>query len=160
MEWFQNNLFGLISLIFGAGGVGFALIDRHINKKKYEQEVRGVSVESDLKSDEFWKVRYDVLEREVNNKDVWWKDRYETLYVEYQNERNLGNEIVKSFRTELNEMRSDYEKQRDLEKEKYDNLIKQYRSFEEDSQIRESEYKKRISTLETLVASYEKRLSR
>ena len=55
-------------------------------------------------------------------------------------------------------MRADYEKQRELEKMKYDKLMEQYRSFEEESQKRETEYKQRISQLEQLVESYEKRL--
>lgn len=158
MARLTENLFGLISLLFGAGGIGFAVISKILDRKKYEQEVRTASAEADMKGDDFWKKRYDVLQKEVENKDSWWKERYDTLYNEYQNERKLSNEIVKSFRTELNEMRSDYDKQRELEKMKYDKLMEQYRSFEEESQKREHEYKQRISQLENLVASYEQRL--
>lgn len=160
MEWLSENLFGLISLLFGAGGIGYAVVSKTLNRKKYEQEVRNATAEADIKGDDFWKKRYDVLQKEVENKDSWWKERYDTLYNEYQNERKLSNEIVKSFRTELNEMRSDYDKQRELEKMKYDKLMEQYRSFEEESQKREQEYKQRISQLENLVASYEQRLKK
>ena len=160
MEWLSENVFGIISLVFGAGGIGYAVVARMLDRKKYEQEVRDAQAEADIKGDEFWKKRYDVLQQEVNNKDVWWKERYDTLYKEFQNERSLSNEIVKSFRTELNEMRTDYESQRELEKQKYDKLMEQYRSFEEDSQKREHEYKQRISQLEELVAKYEQRLER
>ena len=160
MEWLSENVFGIISLVFGAGGIGYAVVARMLDRKKYEQEVRDAQAEADMKGDEFWKKRYDVLQQEVNNKDVWWKERYDTLYKEFQNERSLSNEIVKSFRTELNEMRTDYESQRELEKQKYDKLMEQYRSFEEDSQKREHEYKQRISQLEELVAKYEQRLER
>lgn len=158
MEWLSQNLFGLISLLFGAGSIGYAIVSKILDKKKYEQEVRAITAEADIKGDDFWKQRYDVLQKEVENKDNWWKERYDALYNEYQNERKLSNEIVKSFRTELNEMRSDYEKQRELEKMKYDKLMEQYRSFEEESQKREQEYKQRISQLENLVESYEQRL--
>lgn len=158
MEWLSENLFGLISLLFGAGGIGYAVISKILDGKKYEQEVRNATAEADIKGDDFWKKRYDVLQKEVENKDSWWKERYDTLYNEYQNERKLSNEIVKSFRTELNEMRSDYDKQREIEKMKYDKLMEQYRGFEEESQKREQEYKQRISQLENLVASYEQRL--
>lgn len=158
MEWLSENAFGIISLVFGAGGIGYAVVARMLDRKKYEQEVRDAQAEADIKGDEFWKKRYDVLQQEVNNKDVWWKERYDTLYKEFQNERSLSNEIVKSFRTELNEMRIDYESQRELEKQKYDKLMEQYRDFEEDSQKREHEYKQRISQLEELVAKYEQRL--
>lgn len=160
MEWLSENLFGLISLLFGAGGIGYAVVSKTLDRKKYEQEVRNATAEADIKGDDFWKKRYDVLQKEVENKDSWWKERYDTLYNEYQNERKLSNEIVKSFRTELNEMRSDYDKQRELEKMKYDKLMEQYRSFEEESQKREQEYKQRISQLENLVASYEQRLKK
>lgn len=158
MEWLSENLFGIISLLFGAGGIGFAVISKILDRKKYEQEVRTASAEADMKGDDFWKKRYDVLQKEVEYKNTWWEERYDTLYNEYQNERKLSNEIVKSFRTELNEMRSDYDKQRELEKMKYDKLMEQYRCFEEESQKREHEYKQRISQLENLVASYEQRL--
>lgn len=160
MDWISKNLFEIFALVFGTGGIGYALITRALNRRKYEQEIRDAEFSADLKSDEFWKARYDVLEKEVQNKDNWWKSRYDTLYVEYENERRLGNEIVKSFRTELNEMRNDYEKQRDLEKEKYNVLIEQYRNFELESQRREDEYKLRIKALEELVESYEKRLGK
>lgn len=160
MEWLSENLFGLISLLFGAGGIGYAVVSKILDRKKYEQEVRNATAEADIKGDDFWKKRYDVLQKEVENKDSWWKERYDTLYNEYQNEGKLSNEIVKSFRTELNEMRSDYDKQRELEKMKYDKLMEQYRSFEEESQKREQEYKQRIAQLENLVASYEQRLKK
>lgn len=153
MEWSS-----IISLIFGAGGIGYAIIARILDRRKYEQEVRNAQAEADLKGDDFWKKRYDVLQCEVQSKDVWWKERYDTLYKEFQQERQLNNEIVKSFRTELNEMRSDYEKQRELDKQKYEKLLEQYRRFEEESQQQENEYKQRISQLENLVAKYEKRL--
>lgn len=158
MGWFSENITEIISLIFGASGIGAAVVTRILNKKKYEQEIANAQVEVDAKEDDFWKKRYDVLQAEVDNKDSWWKERYDALYAEYQNERKLSNEIVKSFRSELNEMRNDYEKQRELEKMKYDKLMEQYRSFEEESQQREREYKARISQLETLVEGYEKRL--
>lgn len=158
MGWLSDNLFGIISLLFGAGGIGYAVVSRVLDRKKYAQEVRASQADADIKEDDFWKKRYDVLQAEVDNKDSWWKERYDALYAEYQNERKLSNEIVKSFRTELNEMRADYEKQRELEKMKYDKLMEQYRSFEEESQRRETEYKQRISQLEQLVESYEKRL--
>ena len=158
MGWLSDNLFGIISLLFGAGGIGYAVVSRVLDRKKYAQEVRASQADADIKEDDFWKKRYDVLQAEVDNKDGWWKERYDALYAEYQNERKLSNEIVKSFRTELNEMRADYEKQRELEKMKYDKLMEQYRSFEEESQKRETEYKQRISQLEQLVESYEKRL--
>ena len=158
MGWLSDNLFGIISLLFGAGGIGYAVVSRVLDRKNYAQEVRVSQADADIKEDDFWKKRYDVLQAEVDNKDSWWKERYDALYADYQNERKLSNEIVKSFRTELNEMRADYEKQRELEKMKYDKLMEQYRSFEEESQKRETEYKQRISQLEQLVESYEKRL--
>lgn len=160
MGWLADNGLEIISLVFGTSGIGYTLITRAMNKKKYEQELKQSQTEIDAKEDDFWKKRYDVLQAEVDNKDSWWKERYDALYAEYQNERKLSNEIVKSFRTELNEMRTDYEKQRELEKMKYDKLMEQYRSFEEESKKRETEYKQRISQLEKLVESYEKRLSK
>lgn len=160
MGWLADNGLEIISLVFGTSGIGYALITRVMNKKKYEQELKQSQTEIDAEEDDFWKKRYDVLQAEVDNKDSWWKERYDALYAEYQNERKLSNEIVKSFRTELNEMRTDYEKQRELEKMKYDKLMEQYRSFEEESNKRETEYKQRISQLEKLVESYEKRLSK
>lgn len=158
MGWLADNGLEIISLVFGTSGIGYALITRVMNKKKYEQELKQSQTEIDAKEDDFWKKRYDVLQAEVDNKDSWWKERYDALYAEYQNERKLSNEIVKSFRTELNEMRTDYEKQRELEKMKYDKLMEQYRSFEEESKKRETEYKQRISQLEKLVESYEKKI--
>lgn len=160
MEWLSDNIINIIISLFGVGSIGYVVISRMLDHKKYNQEVRNIQAEADIKGDEFWKKRYDILQKEVENKDGWWKERYNTLYQEYQNERNLSNEIVKSFRTELNEMRNDYENQRELEKRKYDKLMEQYHSFEEDSQKKELEYKQRISQLEELVEKYEKRLER
>lgn len=153
MEWYS-----VLSLIFGAGGVGTAIVMHLLDRKKYREEVRDASAEADAKEDEFWKKRYDVLQAEVENKDIWWKERYDTLYKEYQNERHLSNDIIKSFRTELNEMRTEYEKQREAEKSKYDTLVAQYKAFEEESIRKEHDYREKICQLEQLVNSYEKRL--
>lgn len=158
MEWLHENLFGMISLFFGAGGIGFAIISKILDRKKYSQEVRGAAADADIKGDEFWKKRYDVLSSEMTNKDNWWQARYNTLDEDYQRERQLSNEVVKSFRSELSEMRKEYEEQREVEKSKYDNMLKQYRDFVVDSDKRESEYKQRIAKLEELVNKYEQRL--
>lgn len=149
----------IVSLIFGTGGIGYAIVARILDKRKYAQEVREATAQADIKGDEFWKQRYDVLQKEVQSKDDWWKERYDSLYAEYQNERKLSNEIVKSFRNELEEMRSDYENQRELERAKYDKLMEQYKLFEEESQKRETEYKQRITQLEKIVEGYEQRLA-
>lgn len=158
-NWWAENTFSIISLIFGTGGIGYALVSKFLDRKKYEQEVRDASAEADIKGDEFWKKRYDVLQKEGETKDTWWKSRYDALYLEYQNERKLSNEIIVSFRSELNIMRIDYEKQREAEKQKYNQLFEQYKNFEEESQRREKEYKQRISQLEELVSKYEKKIN-
>ena len=160
MEWLNENVVNIVSVLFGTGGIIYAVVTHFLDKKKYDQEVRKDAAEADIKGDEFWKQRYDVLQKEVENKDAWWKQRYDALYKEYENERTLSNEIVKSFRTELNEMRNDYEKQRELERQKYDKLMEQYKTFQEESEKKEHEYKERINTLEQLVSRYEKRLEK
>lgn len=160
MEWLNENAVSIVSVLFGTGGIVYAIVTHFLDKKKYDQEVRKDAAEADIKGDEFWKQRYDVLQKEVENKDTWWKARYDALYKEYENERTLSNEIVRSFRTELNEMRNDYEKQRELERQKYDKLMEQYKMFQEESEKKEHEYKERINTLEQLVSKYEKRLEK
>lgn len=159
MSWVADNALEIISLVFGTSGIGVALISRAINQRKYDQEIKQSQTEINIKEDDFWKNRYDVLQAEVENKDAWWKNRYDALYSEYQNERNLNNNIVRTFRNELNEMRSDYDKQREIEKKRYDLLIQQYRKYEEESKRREKEYKQRIQQLEIMVEEYERRLS-
>ena len=131
MEFLNENVTTIISIFFGTGGVVYAVVSRILDRKKYDQEVRGATAEADMKGEEFWKQRYDVLQKEVENKDTWWKVRYDSLYQEYENERHLTNEIINSFRNELNEMRNDYEKQREIERQKYDKLMEQYRAFED-----------------------------
>ena len=158
MEFLNEHMTTIISIFFGTGGVVYAVVSRILDRKKYDQEVRGATAEADMKGEEFWKQRYDVLQKEVENKDTWWKVRYDSLYQEYENERHLTNEIINSFRNELNEMRNDYEKQREIERQKYDKLMEQYRAFEEESSVKEHEYRDRISALEELVTKYEKRL--
>ena len=158
MEFLNEHVTTIISIFFGTGGVVYAVVSRILDRKKYDQEVRGATAEADMKGEEFWKQRYDVLQKEVENKDTWWKVRYDSLYHEYENERHLTNEIINSFRNELNEMRNDYEKQREIARQKYDKLMEQYRAFEEESSVKEHEYRDRISALEELVTKYEKRL--
>lgn len=158
MEWLNEHVTTVVSVFFGTGGIIYAVVSRILDKKKYEQEVRNATAEADMKGDEFWKQRYDVLQKEVENKDAWWKARYDALHQEYEHERHLTNEIITSFRNELNDMRNDYEKQRDAERQKYDKLMEQYRAFEEESCIKEHEYRERIIALEDLVTKYEKRL--
>lgn len=149
----NNLLIELISILFGTGGIVYAIISHFLNKKKYNQEVREAEADADIKGDTFWKQRYDILQKEVESKDNWWKQRYDALYQEYQNERTLSNDILKSFRTELNEIREDYEQQKEAERKRYEEL-------REESIRKETEYKNRISQLEELVKSYEKRLAK
>jgi len=160
MNWLSENAIAIISLLFGTGGIGFAVISKILDRKKYEQEVRDASAEADIKGDEFWKKRYDVLDNEVKDKDDWWKNRYDTLYLEYQTERKLSNEIIVTFRAELAEIRQSYEEQREIEREKYKQLLEQYKTLEEDSKKREAEYKRRINQLELTIIEYEQRLNK
>lgn len=157
-ELLGDKLIEVFSVLFGAGGIGYAIITRILDRKKYAQEVRDQEATADLKSEEFWKGRYDILQRELDEKNDWWKARYQSLYEEFQNERNLSNQIISSFRTELNEMRAEYERQREMERQKYNTLIENYRNFESESHQREVEYKQRINQLEKMVSEYEDRL--
>lgn len=159
MSWFSENTVSVISVIFGTGGIGYAIISRLLDRKKYEQEVRDASASADIKSDEFWKNRYEILNKEIAAKDDWWKERYDALYEENKNERKLSNEIITIFRSELSEMRVDYEKQREIERERYSQLLKQYEQFEEESMKKEKEYKVRINQLEDLVSKYESKIN-
>lgn len=160
MEWLSNEVVTVFSILFGTGSVGYIIISKILDHKRYIQEVREAEAEADIKSDEFWKNRYDILQKEMEAKDVWWKNRYDTLYVEYQNERKLSNEIIIIFRTELAEIRQSYEEQREIEREKYKQLLEQYKSLEEDSKKREAEYKRRINQLELTIIEYEQRLNK
>lgn len=159
MDWIKSNLFEIISILFGTSGVGYIIVQRILDNKKYDQELRDATSSADIKGDEFWKKRYDVLDSEVNSKDNWWKARYDTLYAEYQNERKLSNEIIASFRSELSEMRTDYEIQREMEKQKYSQLLEQYHSLEEESEKREKDYKQKICQLEEMISNYEQKLN-
>lgn len=148
----NNYIIEIFSILFGTGGIVYAIVIHFLNKKKYVQEVREASVDADIKGDTFWKQRYDVLQKEVDSKDNWWKERYDALYKEYQNERTLSNDILKSFRDELAEIREDYERQKEAERQRYEEL-------RVESIRKETEYKNRITQLEELVKGYEKRLS-
>lgn len=154
----HENIFSIISLLFGTGGIGYALFSRILYHKKYLQEVREATVEADAKSDAFWKNRYDVLNEEMKSKDEWWKNRYANMYSELQNERQLSNEIIKSFRSELNEIRENYENQRNIDKRKYNELLAQYEKYQEETHIQNEAAIKRIGQLEDLVSEYERRL--
>lgn len=148
----------IISILFGAGGIIYAIVNHFLERKKWIQEVRQETANADIKSDEFWKNRYDVLNTEMKNKDAWWKERYDNLYNELQEERKLSNEIIKNFRTELNEIREDYERQREIDREKYNNLMSQYEAFQEEVNKKNQDQINRINQLENLVSEYEKRL--
>lgn len=160
MNWFNENGVEIISILFGVGGIGFSVINRILDRRKYEQEVRQESVNTDLKSDEFWKTRYDVLNEEMKNKDIWWKERYDNLYQEFQNERTLSNDIIHNFRIELNGIRQDYERQKEIDKTKYDELMNQYALYQQDMERKSKEQINRINQLESLVAEYEKRINK
>lgn len=158
-DWLKDNLFSLISLLCGTGGVVYAIIMRIMDSKKYAAEVEGIKADADVKGDTFWKNRYSILENEIKTKDDWWKDRYDNLYKEYLEERKLNNEMIKSFRSELNELRNEYEKQREEDKTKYDKLYQSYKDFEKESLEKSQMQLTKIQQLEKLVEDYEKRLN-
>lgn len=148
----------IVSLVFGASGIAYAVVSRILDRKKYKHEVRQTAADADIKTDEFWKNRYDVLSKELTNKDEWWKERYNNLYDELQNERKLSNEIIHNFRVELNEIREDYQKRHDADRKKYNDLLEQYEKFQEDVNQKNQEQIDRINQLECLVTEYERRL--
>lgn len=160
MNWFNENMVEILSILFGVGGIGFAVINRILDRKKYAQEVRQETASADIKSDEFWKSRYDVLNEEMKSKDIWWEKRYDNLYQEFQNERKLSNDIIRNFRAELNEIREDYEKQKEIDKQKYDELMEQYVKYQQEVERKSKEQINRINQLEKLVAEYEEKLSK
>lgn len=160
MEWLSNEVVTVFSILFGTGSVGYIIISKILDHKRYIQEVREAEAEADIKSDEFWKNRYDILQKELESKENWWKNRYDTLYLEYQTERKLSNEIIVTFRTELAEIRQSYEEQREIERKKYEQLVEQYKSLEEDSKKREIEYKQKIAQLECMISEYEQKLNK
>lgn len=160
MSWFTEHITEILSLVFGAGGIGFAIIDRVLNRRKYNEQVRTDAASADMKVDEFWKTRYDVLNEEMKSKDAWWKDRYDNLYSEFQDERKLSNDIINNFRTELNQIREDYEQQKDIDKQKYDELMRQYHDYQQEVERKNREQMGRINQLERLVTEYERKLKK
>lgn len=159
MEWINDSFASIFGYLFGTGGIIYAIVMHFVERKKYRAEVKEQQANADIKTDEFWKNRYDVLNAEMQNKDAWWKERYDNLYEELQNERKLSNEIVSNFRSELNDIREDYERQREIDKKKYGELMDQYNKFQEESKRQNDENMKRINQLEKLVSEYEKRLN-
>lgn len=154
-ELFNTTIFPVISLIFGAGGIGYGVISRILDRKKYEQEVRASRADADLKGEEFWKGRYDVLVAELDKKESWWKERYDNLYQEVQNERKISNDMMTNFRTELNKIREEYEAQRQADKDKYNRLMEEFHNQERAALKAEEEYKRRINELEASIDKYE-----
>lgn len=154
----ESNWFQIFSLVFGAGGIAYGVISHFLTKKKFNQEVRILKAEADLKGDNFWKQRYDTLQSELDSRNNWWKERYDKLDKDYEEERRTNIEMVKNFRSEINQMRTDYEAQRDSERQRYDTLLSQYREFERESERKEQEYKSRITKLEFMLSKYERKI--
>lgn len=151
----MTTIFPVISLLFGVGSIGYAVVARMLDRKKYEQEVRASQADADLKGEEFWKGRYDVLAAELDKKESWWKERYDNLYQEVQNERRLSNEMMTNFRNELNKIRDEYEAQRQADRDKYNRLMEEFRTQECEANRAAEEYKRRISDLEASIVAYE-----
>lgn len=160
MNWLTEHIVEIISILFGTSGIGYVIINRLLNSRTYDQQVRQDAATADMHIDEFWKNRYDVLVTEMENKDAWWKDRYNKLYEEFQDERKLSNEIINNFRSELNQIREDYEKQKESDKQRYDELMLQYRNYQDEVERKSQEQIKRINQLEKLVTEYEKKLKK
>lgn len=154
MEWLRDNIIALAGVLFGAGSVGYLLISKLVDRNKYNQEVRVASSEADIKGDEFWKKRYDVLENENKQKDEWWQARYNNLSAELNSEKGLTNEIIKSFRNELNEIRKEYESQKEYEQKKYEKLREDYNILEKESEEKINSLIKRIGQLESMIDNY------
>ena len=152
---FMTTIFPVISLLFGAGGIGYAIVARMLDRKKYAQEVRYSQADADLKGEEFWKGRYDTLMAELDKKESWWKGRYDNLYQEVQNERKLSNEMMTNFRNELNKIREEYEAQRQADRDKYNRLMEEFRAQEHEASQAAEVYKKRINELEASIMAYE-----
>lgn len=151
----MTTIFPVISLLFGVGSIGYAVVARMLDRKKYEQEVRASQADADLKGEEFWKGRYDVLAAELDKKESWWKERYDNLYQEVQNERRLSNEMMTNFRNELSKIRDEYEAQRQADRDKYNRLMEEFRTQEREANRAAEEYKRRISDLEASIVAYE-----
>jgi len=154
MEWLKGNVIALLGVLFGAGSVGYLLVSKIIDRKKFNQEVRTAASEADIKGDEFWKKRYDVLENENKQKDEWWQARYNNLSTELNSEKGLTNEIIRSFRNELNEIRKEYESQKEYEQKKYKKLREDYDRLEKESEEKINSQLKRISQLEDMIDDY------
>lgn len=152
---FMTTIFPIISLLFGAGGIGYAVVARMLDRKKYAQEVRCSQADADLKGEEFWKGRYDTLMNELDKKESWWKERYNNLYQEVQNERKLSNEMMTNFRNELNKIRDEYEAQRQADHDKYNRLMEEFRTQEREANKAAEDYKRRINELEASITAYE-----
>lgn len=152
---FMTTIFPIISLLFGAGGIGYAVVARMLDRKKYAQEVRCSQADADLKGEEFWKGRYDTLMNELDKKESWWKERYNNLYQEVQNERKLSNEMMTNFRNELNKIRDEYEAQRQADRNKYNRLMEEFRTQEREANKAAENYKRRINELEASITAYE-----
>lgn len=154
-----ENIVTIFGVLLGSGGIITAIVTHFLDIRKFNNEVKSGRIDLDIKSDDFWKKRYDILNKELQDKDTWWKERYDSLYGQLQNERNLSNDIVKTLRQELSEIKKDYEEQHTMDEEKYNALVKQYEQFKQETAERNKVQMERINQLELLVDSYEQKIN-
>lgn len=154
-----ENIVTILGVLLGSGGIVTAIVVHFLDIRKFNNEVKSGRIDLDIKSDDFWKKRYDILNKELQDKDTWWKERYDSLYGQLQNERNLSNDIVKTLRQELSEIKKDYEEQHTRDEEKYNVLVKQYEQFKQETAERNKVQMERINQLELLVDSYEQKIN-
>ena len=154
-----ENIVTIFGVLLGSGGIITAIVTHFLDIRKFNNEVKSERIDLDIKSDDFWKKRYDILNKELHDKDTWWKERYDSLYGQLQNERNLSNDIVKTLRQELSEIKKDYEEQHTRDEEKYNVLVKQYEQFKKETAERNKVHMERINQLELLVDSYEQKIN-
>lgn len=154
-----ENIVTILGVLLGSGGIVTAIVAHFLDIRKFNNEVKSGCIDLDIKSDDFWKKRYDILNKELHDKDTWWKERYDSLYGQLQNERNLSNDIVKTLRQELSEIKKDYEEQHTRDEEKYNVLVKQYEQFKQETAERNKVQMERINQLELLVDSYEQKIN-
>lgn len=152
MSWWAENGMSLIGFLLGGSGVVYGVTMHLLNRRKNNAEASSTEKDVEAKGEAIWQTRYNAICQEMRERDGFWKERYDNLYEEYKEERSLNNEMIKSLRGELNNLRTDYENQRRLDKEKYDKLL--YESAEQ-----ERKYIARIDSLEQVISEYEKKVA-
>lgn len=92
-------------------------------KKKEDIDVKSANIEVEQKGYEYWKMRFDGLKEDYDNREKYHEEGYEHLRMEYESREQFMRDMLEDARKDYQTLRNEFQELQDAHNKMSEKLV-------------------------------------